>query len=150
MLVVLVIIGLMSSAVILTFPEQKSAVERQAESFLKSINSVSESALMGGQSTAFGLTQTAYAFYSYSPQGWKKQVERPWEQNTKVEINLVQNRLNLPETLAPLIVFEPIGLSEPFTLILTDMSNSASKGEGKNAYIFISKGDGRVVMRRKT
>jgi len=146
MLTVLVIIGLMSSAVILTFPDKKSGVEVQAQNLLRTVNAVSEEALISGQSTAFGVSREAYAFYVFDQDEWQVRDEIKWDADARPEFTLSDTRFELPEKLAPLIVFEPIGLSEPFTLTVSDVS----KG-GKNLdYIFVSDGNGSIRMAGKS
>lgn len=144
MLVVLIIIGLMSSAVILTFPEEKSGVDRQAQTFLREVNAVAQEAIISGQSTALGVSTKAYAFYVYSQDGWIVRSETDWDLEARPAFRHGSNRFDLTDDLAPLIVFEPLGLSEPFALTLSDLSVKEKRPD----YTFISKGDGRITLER--
>lgn len=140
----LVIIGLMSSAVILTFPEKKSGVDIQAQTFLREVNAVAQDAVISGQSTALGVSNKAYAFYVYAQEGWVMRSETDWDLEARLAVRLGTNRFDLTDDLAPLIVFEPLGLSEPFTLTLSDLSVTEKRPD----YTFISTGDGRIKLER--
>lgn len=142
----LVIIGLMSSAVILTFPEKKSGVDVQAQSFLREVNAVAQDALLSGQSTALGVSSEAYAFYVYSSDGWVIRSETDWDLDARPSITLGTDRFELTDDLVPLIIFEPIGLSEPFTLTVSDVSFKEKRPD----YRFVSMGDGRIRLERKS
>lgn len=137
MLTVLVIIGLMSSAVVLTFPKQKSPLAEQAQDFLRAVNGVSQDAILSGQTTALGVSREGYALYKFGPQGWETLNQSLWADTGQAQMEIAQENLDLPEDVQPLIFFESIGVSEPFTLTLSDRNVD---------YIFRSNGDNRIIL----
>jgi len=136
---VLVIIGLISSVVILNFPAQKTALDKQANTLLTHVNIAAQNAVLSGRVAALGVTEQGYSLYDFQDGEWAEKQYENWP--ARVQINLSKNGqdVKLPETEIPVILFEPTGLSDIFSVTLT--------GEDAQQFELSSAGDGRVVLR---
>lgn len=134
---VLLIIGLMSSAVILTLPKDKPDIERFAEALVSDLNGAAQASLLTGRPTALGLSEDTYAILMFEQGEWKTAKEQVWPDRIFTTFSRDNVEFDLPEDLTPLAIFEPIGQATAFTLSLE-----------KDAYRFRlgSNGDGRVVL----
>lgn len=137
MMTVLVIVGLMSSAVILTLPPTKPALEMQAEIFLKDANALSQTSLISGRPQALGLSHNGYALMSFETGQWE--TIRQVDFTGAIEPKLIREDMpmKLSGDIVPLVLFEATGLSTPFELTLSD---------GDRRTRLQSQGDGRVVI----
>lgn len=115
-LVVLVIIGLMTSAVVMTFPADDSDVSDRAQLLVRDVNVASRQALLSGQPTAFGVSQTGYGLFNYQDGTWLPPRETDWPEDARITFVIGSERVKLTEDLLPLIIFEPTGMAEPYTL----------------------------------
>lgn len=134
---VLVIVGLMSSAVVMTLPKDPAASRTLSETLIKRLNKTAQESLLAAKPAAFGASKTAYALYDYDGIDWNVKTEKAWPDAVTISLHKDGEEVKLSETLTPLIVFEPTGSSSVFTLTLSDF-------DGR--YVLSSIGDGRVVM----
>lgn len=141
MMTVLVIIGLMSSAVILTFPHEKPALEQQSDALLREINIMAQTSLISGTPSALGLSENSFAFMHFKDGQWQSPQETTFPGNIKATFSGEASEIKLSDELQPLVLFEPNGLSTPFTLTLSD---------GNMKTVFESTGNGRVVRSVKS
>lgn len=136
-MVVLVIIGLMSGVVMMTLPDRTPPEEALGEALLMRLNAAAEDSLMTGQPKAFGVSSKSYGLYEYIDAKWEISGEAEWPETVTASLEKDGNRVELKSKLAPLVSFDPTGLSSVFDLTLNgdDMSLCLS-----------SIGDGRVTL----
>lgn len=127
----------MSSAVILSLPDEKPPALTQSDSLLTALNRASHSSLLTGETTALGVSETGYAIYSYQGEDWVITQSGDWADSLRVSFAKQGTTVKLTKTLAPVIIFEPTGMSTPFTLTLRDDETQRS---------LTSLGDGRVSL----
>ncbi|MEE9346884.1 MAG: GspH/FimT family pseudopilin [Robiginitomaculum sp.] len=133
---VLVIIGLMSSAVIMSMPREKPAAIVQGDWLLTALNRAAQSSIISGKPTGFGVSTDAYALYKFEDEHWAIVQEGQWPDALNVKFKKQGQEIKLGETLAPSIVFDPTGVSTIFSLSLSD---------GQARKTLSSIGDGRIV-----
>lgn len=134
---VLVVIGLISSAVILTLPGEKPAIETYSKTMVKEINAAAQTGLLTGETAALGLSETAYAVLVYREGQWQSSGARNLPEGTRLSFEKEGGDVKLSDDILPLGVFEPTGTATVFTVTLRSE-------DGR--YNFISAGDGRLVM----
>ena len=117
---VLVVIGLMSSVVILSIPQPKSGLERQAERLSVELNALAQDGLISGSVAAAGFSRDGYALYSFENSEWTERVSAEWQDRYRMTLTRASAKLDLPKTADPIILFQPTGLSTPFEFTLSD------------------------------
>lgn len=135
MMLVILIIGVMSTAVLLTVPDKKPAVQRFSENLIRDLNLAAQTSLISGQPTGFGLTRDGYIIYSYQDEAWAQRTSKSWPDNVSVRFEKDRRRIELPRKALPIIVFEPTGQSDIFQLSLRQNNLS---------FDLHSEGDGRI------
>jgi len=136
-LTVLVIIGLMSSIVILSIPTPKSALDKQAEQLTSQLNALAQDGLISGRVGAAGFTRDGYALFSYEDGDWAERHTSEWTENYRIRLERASARIDLPKEITPSIIFQPTGLSTPFELTLSDRDVK---------YTLNTEGDGRIEL----
>jgi len=111
-MMVLLIIGLMSTAVLLTVPDKKPAAQDFTEKLVRDLNLASQNSLISGEPTGFGLTRDGYVIYAYEDEHWSQRLVKNWPENVSVRFEKDRRRLELPRKPLPVIVFEPTGRSD--------------------------------------
>jgi len=134
---VLVIIGLMSSAVIMTMPKDPPASREVSDALVNRLNQLAQDSLLSGQPAAFGMSKSNLSFYRYDGEDWAAGETQNWPSDLTVSLSKDGEEVKLTDEAVPLILFEPIGSSSVFTLTLSDF-------DGR--YRLSSRGDGRVVL----
>jgi len=137
MLAVMVIISLMTTVVVLAMPREKPVIELQGQQMARQFDIASQTSVISGTPQAFGLYEDAYVFYAFEGGDWAIKSETPWPDDLSVQFFKDDIALDLPKEPVPLVVFEPMGLSTPFSLWLEDADRTV---------IFSSKGDGKVSV----
>lgn len=135
----LVIIGLMTSAVVMTLPKAPPASRAVSETLLKRLNQTAQESLLSGRPAAFGLSKSSLTLYTYDGEDWTAVQSKSWPDVLTVSLRQDGEDVKLAEKPVPLILFEPTGNSSVFTLTLSDF-------DGR--YTLSSNGDGRVVLGR--
>jgi general secretion pathway protein H len=112
LMVVLVIVGLMSAAVVLALPDPRGGLVAEAETFAARTRAAQERAIMDNRSVAVRLTPAGYSFEMASKGTWQPIVERPfgpaqWTEGT----GLV--------AATDRIVFDSTGFTEPLDVSLS-------------------------------
>jgi len=133
----MVIIGLMTSAVVLTLPQDKAVVNIYAENLLRDLNGAAQSSLLTGKTAALGVSEKAYAIYAYENEDWVPKRMEDWPEGVFVTFEKDAAKLELTEDVVPLALFEPTGQSTFFALTLRNHDKELRLS---------SKGDGRVVL----
>ncbi len=137
MLAVMVIISLMTTVVVLAMPREKPVIELQGQTIARQFDLASQASVISGTPQAFGLYDEAYVFYAFENGEWTIVSETPWPDDLSVQFFRDEIELDLPKEPMPLVVFEPMGLSTPFSLWLEDADRTV---------IFSSQGDGKVTV----
>jgi len=136
-LAVLVIISLVTGMVVIGMPRDKPAIETQGQDMIQSFNIAAQTSIISGKPQAFGLYEDAYLFYEFEGGEWVVVSETMWPEDLEVSFFKDELKLETPEEAVPLVVFEPMGLSTPFSLWL--------EGD-EQTIIFTSEGDGKVML----
>ena len=137
MMAVLLIIALMTSVVLVSSRQKPSEIEAQGRQILQQFDMLSQDTIVSGQPRAFGLTSDGYVFYEYAENEWRVSSETEWPEDATIQFFREDIEIDLPPEPIPMILFEPLGLSTPFSLeIAGDEGTLILSGEG----------DGRVFM----
>lgn len=136
-LCVLVVIGLMSSVVILSMPTPKSNLEKQAILLSGQLNALAQDGLISGTVNAAGFSKEGYALYSFENSEWTQRASGEWDDNYRLSFTRASATIEMPKTTDPIIMFQPTGLSTPFELTLSDRDAK---------YALKTDGDGRVNL----
>ena len=112
LMVVLVIVGLMSTAVMLAIPDPNGGLTGEAQRFAARVRAAQERAIMDNRSFALRFTAAGYGFERSQAGSWQALEERPfttarWSEGTAVAP--AEGR----------IVFDSTGFSEPAQVVLT-------------------------------
>lgn len=134
---VLVVVGLMSSVVILSMPQPKSTLDKEAERLVVELNALAQDGLISGSVNAVGFSEGGYALYRFENSDWAEQASREWRESYHMTFSRNSAKLELPKNLEPIILFQPTGLSTPFELTLSN---------GDQNYVIETRGDGRVNL----
>jgi general secretion pathway protein H len=111
LMVVLVIVGLVSTAVVLAMPDPQGGLTNEAQRFAARAKAAQERAIMDNRAYALRLTPQGYGFERSVKGEWRGVEERPfvttpWRKGT--EMSAPDGR----------IVFDPTGLAEPSEVVL--------------------------------
>jgi len=134
---VLVLIGLMSSVVILSLPEPKSELDKQAAILSGQLNALAQDGLISGSVTAAGFSKDGYALYAFENSEWTERAAGEWQDSYRMTLTRASAKLELPKKTEPIILFQPTGLSTPFEFTLSDRDTK---------YALKTVGDGRVEL----
>jgi len=137
MMAVLFIIALMTTVVLLRAPGKPPELESQAREILQQIRIVSQDSIISGKTQAFGLYEDAYVFFEFDEGEWIIRSETDWPDDVTIEFYREELKVEIPDEPVPMVVFEPLGLSTPFSLELESDDTRLR---------FISEGDGHVYM----
>ena len=135
LLTVLVIVGLMTSAVVMALPSRKPAITEQTNAAILQLNRAAQNSLVSGRPQAWGLSKTGYALYDFVEGEWLQTASTDWPGSLRIEFFKNDVPVKLGDDIQPLIVFEPTGLSTPFELRI----DQAGRRE-----VISSHGDGRI------
>lgn len=137
MMAVLLIIALMTTVVLLTARRTEPEIEVRAKVLLRQFDLLGQDSIVSGKAQAFGLTEDSYVFYTFSDDEWMVTSENEWPEDATIQFFREDVEVNLPEDPIPLILFDPVGLSTPFTLEIAGDDGTL---------ILTGEGDGRVYM----
>ena len=113
LMVVLVIVGLVSAAVVLAMPDPRGALRGEALRLAARADAARERAMMDNRPVALVLREGGYGFEWRSDGEWRTIAERPfvaqdWSEGTRASIDGGESR----------IVFDSTGFAEPARLRL--------------------------------
>ena len=137
LMTVLVIIGLMASAVVMTLPRDKPAIEAQVTDLLQSLNGGAQASIITGRAHGWGLTKEQAQLFEFVEGEWTPVQEMNWADDVSVEFRKNDAAVKLGDEIIPIVIFEPTGLSTEFELVLSD---------GQRTRRLLSRGDGRVIL----
>lgn len=121
----------------MTLPNYTPPEETLSEALHAQLNAVAEDSLMTGQPKAVGLSALSYGLYEYDGVEWQISQSADWPESVIASLAKDGTRIKLGEKLAPLVTFDPTGLSSVFELNL--------EGDDQS-FCLASVGDGRVTL----
>jgi len=137
-MMVMLIIGLVSGAVVLTMSPPQAPEQVLAAKLARHLNGLAQNSLLANTPAAVGFSRAGYALFTYQEHKWRQSKAGEWPARVSVRFLHDGIALDLPESVKPLVFFEPTGLSSAFTLEL----------EGRKAqFILYSHGDGQVLLK---
>ncbi|MEP6342660.1 MAG: prepilin-type N-terminal cleavage/methylation domain-containing protein [Maricaulaceae bacterium] len=141
LLVVLVIIGLMSASVVLSMRAPAPTQESYQETLLGQLNQTSKAAIYTGRVHALSASEAGLHLMIYANREWV--VQRDFTSNDigLGQLHIEGEKIDLPEEVAPLILFEPTGEITDFTLGLN--------GAGQDVVLTVSEA-GALIFERKS
>ena len=131
------IIGLVSSTVILTLPGKTPAVEIFAKQLAQETNIMAQDSLLTGTPAALGVSENGYTLMTFENNVWETRGERPAPDGVKLTFAKETAKIKLTDDITPLAIFEPIGQATVFVLTISDFDRT---------FRLESRGDGRVVL----
>jgi len=99
-MLVLVIIGLMSSAVVMTLPKDPPASRALSDTLLKEFNRNAQDSLLSARSAAFGVSKSSYAFYDYDGAEWISKDAQSWPDALQIHLIKEGEAVTLTDKLA--------------------------------------------------
>jgi len=138
LMVVLVIIGLMSSFVVFNLPASETSAQEDAEKIAAHFVAATREAVLSGETVGVTLTRSGYQFLRRRKGAWQSfeivpsSVTHFWPEGGAVSLRLGGQRQVLPRAgtvrsaQAPFLVFAPTGESVPFELTLAKNGEIAS------------------------
>ena len=141
MMMVLLIIGLMSTGVLLAIPDKKPEAQNYVENLVRRLNQAAQNSMISGQPAGLGLTRDGYTLYSYDNEIWAAVHSQDWPENINLRYEKDNRRLELPKEALPVILFEPTGQSDIFALSLSQADKQFS---------LYSQGDSRIYYGEKS
>lgn len=114
LLIVLVIVGLMSAAVVLAIPDPSGGLMAEAERFAARAKAAQDHAVIDARAMSVRITAAGYGFDSREPSGWRPLGRKPfadqaWGEGVRPEL--------AGEGVAR-IIFDSTGIAEPAQLRL--------------------------------
>lgn len=134
-LVTLAIIALVSAMIIITAPTGKPPVVALSDTLVSALNRAAQTSIITGEPQAFGASKTAHALYRFSDGRWIAQTQESWPKAITAVLEREKRVLALSDEVVPLIVFEPTGLSTPFTLSLSSEGTIMQLGSTGNGQV---------------
>lgn len=138
-LAVLIIIGVMSSVVILSIPTPKAALDKQAELMVGTLNKMAQESIINGRVSAAGFDRSGYVLYQYADDAWQEMASDEWDASYRLKYKREGAALDIPKKAEPSILFQPTGLSTPFELAMSDKDS---------VFTLVGAGDGRIILRK--
>ncbi len=145
-MVVLLIIGLLSGAVIMTRPTPKAPEIIQAEAISVALGQAMQTAIITGQPRGFGLDEAGYGFYLFEDGQWIETLQTAqWGPDIDVSFTLEGRTIDLPKERSEgaedgrivQVLLEPIGQMSHFSLTLNGADTQR---------IITSDGSGEIVV----
>ena len=109
----------MSGAVLMTLPSAKPAALTYADAMVRDLNRAAQNSLTRGEPYGFGMTQAGYTVYAFREEAWEAVNAGAPAGKIDAVLTIEGRKAKLPETAAPIIVFEPTGMNVPFSVLLT-------------------------------
>jgi general secretion pathway protein H len=114
LMVVLVLLGLLSAAVVVAMPDPRGSLVEEAERFAATAKAARDHAILDSTGMSLRVTETGYGFDrrvkgAWQPIGQKPFADHLWKRGTTAAMG--------PEGVAR-IVFDPTGITDPTRIIL--------------------------------
>lgn len=114
------IISLLIGMVALNWPQPKPPITQQMQEFSFQANAFIQDGVISGDSRAIGFGQDGYGLYQFEDEAWQPVIASDWQQSYKLTMMQDGEKVKLPKTPLPMIVFEPTGAAQNFTLDITN------------------------------
>jgi len=118
LLAVLAILSLMVGAVVLNLPSPKSETDKASASMTAQVSRFLSDGAAAGEMRALGVSTGELALYRHDGQQWVRSADLSWPDDARITLDRGGERIKLPETPAPTLLFEPYGAVPDFTLTL--------------------------------
>lgn len=122
LMVVLVIIGLASAAVVTAIPDGRARITDDADAFAARLVAARDLSVVAGTDVAVAIDTIGYSFVRRSGAGWQPAPGRALEPRRWADGTAVQTRIDSGDRL----VFDTTGLATPALVTLRRGSNRAS------------------------
>jgi hypothetical protein len=140
-MVTLVIIGLMTSAVIMNLPKEENPVLVQGRKIAHQLDKVAQASLVNRQTMGVMIRDKRMDVVRYEPREWKTVQELPYNIALFSSFDFIQNGTKIDLRSAaklniPLIRYDVTGLATPFEIRMS----------GEGSIRLVGKIDGSVVL----
>lgn len=125
LMVVLVIIGLASAAVVLAMPETGGSLESEAERFAARAKAARDGAIVEARAASLQVDAAGYDMFRRADGAWQPVAQYEWVQGTEVQGGETR--------------FDPTGIADPLSVVL--------RRNGRQVAVDIN-GDGTIHVRR--
>lgn len=135
LMVVLVILGVLSAAIVFVMPDPRGNLIDEGEAFAARAHAAQEAAIVEMQDTALWVSPAGYGFERYDGESWVPMVIPPfqdqqWPNDTAISIAQRDGERTR-------IVFDATGLNGPLDVTLARGANSVSVAIGADGMINI-------------
>jgi general secretion pathway protein H len=148
MLVVLVIIGLLSSVVVLTVPMGSASLRDDARVLAARLKLASQESVMKGAATGALISPEGYAFYRLQNGKWIEVTDerafarQVWRKGVAVETLRAANAPSVSasrdkKAVVPNVVFDPTGMTTPFSISLAAQGERWSVTDTANGEVVV-------------
>jgi general secretion pathway protein H len=135
LMVVLVILGMLASAVVFVMPDPRGRLIDEGEAFAARAHAAQEAAIVEMSDTAMWVSPTGYGFARHDGEAWISMSRPPFEDREWAE--------DVEVTIAPTsgartrIIFDATGLNDPLDVTLARDESSVSVSIGADGTISI-------------
>lgn len=119
LLAVLAILSLMVGAVVLNLPQPRSQTDRATEAMAGQLTRFLGDGAVAGEMRALGLDVDALSLFRHDGTQWIRSADLSWPDDARLSLERDGQRMDIPETSEPILLFEPYGAVPDFTLILS-------------------------------
>ncbi|RED15803.1 GspH/FimT family pseudopilin [Parasphingopyxis lamellibrachiae] len=136
LMVVLVILGVLSAAIVLVMPDPRGRLIDEGEAFAARANAAQEIAIVEMRDTALWVSPAGYGFERYDGDEWSPMTippfqDRQWPEDTAVSIAQQDGERTR-------IIFDATGLNGPLDVTLARGDNSVSVAIGADGTINVA------------
>lgn len=125
-LAVLVIIGLMSAAVVVSMRGPDTSEQDFADNFVLQLNRLAKESIYTGRINALSVSEEGLHLMSYVNREWITLEEFSFESTISAELFIEDETVDIPKEPAPLILFEPTGEVTDFVLTVDGLGTDLS------------------------
>lgn len=119
LLAVLAILSLMVGAVVLNLPQLRSETDRMTEAMAGQLTRFLSDGAVAGEMRALGLDAEALSLFRHDGTQWVRTADLSWPDEAQLRLDRDGQRMDLPDTSAPILLFEPYGAVPDFALTLS-------------------------------
>ncbi|WP_255454808.1 prepilin-type N-terminal cleavage/methylation domain-containing protein [Parasphingopyxis sp. CP4] len=135
LMVVLVILGMLASAVVFVMPDPRGRLIDEGEAFAARAHAAQEAAIVEMSDTAMWVSPTGYGFERHDGEDWISMARPPFEDREWAEDVVVS--ITPTSTERTRIIFDATGLNDPLDVSLARDENSVSVSIGADGTISI-------------
>lgn len=119
LLAVLAILSLMVGAVVLNLPQPRSQTDRTTEAMAAQLTRFLGDGAVAGEMRALGLDADTLSLFRHDGTQWVRSADLSWPDDARLSLERDGQRLDIPETSEPILLFEPYGAVPDFTFTLS-------------------------------